>query len=161
MVPPSGLRLTLPPVTGNANFAAADPWTSASCSVPGATPTGTMPFSISVRAMPGAVVTVVVPPLSQTDELSPAGAFVLAGALVLAEAAVVPSSGARSRPAPAAATARRPNTRMLSPFVGRTREGVRAGRGLRLQSDRFIPRGGWRRGGCARRGGRGRPRGAR
>ena len=107
MEPPSGLRLTFPPVTGNANFTPTCPCRYLTTSRPGRVATGTIPFLNRATAMPLPVVTVVVPPLRWTG----------AAWRAPADADAMPAAGPRSRPADATITARRRNTRMVSPFL--------------------------------------------
>ena len=87
MLPPSGLRVTRPPVTGNANRTAGPFLPCSTRSLPGHTAFGTMPFCSSADATPGAVVTAVVPPCRDTPATPRAAApcDVAADAAVTAE----------------------------------------------------------------------------
>src|SRR6185503_1190999 len=97
------------PVTGNVNRTAGPVLRICTDCPPGGVASGTMPFFSSAAAMPGAVVTAVVPPRRCTA----AAARVPLGCAVAADAAVAAEPA--SRLVTAVAAARYLNPRMSSP----------------------------------------------
>src|SRR5690242_1969934 len=136
MVPVSFPAFSQPPVTGKANRTATPPPPIWAPSVPGSVAIGTMPLPSRVVAIPGAVVTVVSPPVSRTwaDRVA-----------VDADAELAAATGPATRPAMVAMIATRLNMRISTPFrpLGRGSPGdIRAGGPRRMQSGPGSRRGG-------------------